>query len=131
MLDSSISLLATLPLNIRSQSISSLKMKFSIAIFAMVMAIVATEASPVVPYTAGVVAYDNAWPVATTSAAWSPYVLNANSHYGYGGWPVYGKSYGYSNAWAPAVVSTKVVDGGLWNYGSYGHGYGLGYSKYW
>lgn len=110
--------------------------QFTIAALALLMAI-ATEASPVVPYTAGVVAYDNAWPVATTGAAWSPY-WSGNAHYGYGAWPAYGKSYGYSNAWAPTVVSTtKVVDGGLWNYAPYGHGYGhgygygLGYSKYW
>ncbi|XP_021703356.1 uncharacterized protein LOC110677068 [Aedes aegypti] len=106
-------------------------MKFTIAVLALVLVIVATEASPVAPYTAGLVAYDNAWPHG--GAAWSPYGYGAygNAHYGYRGWPLYGKGYGYSSAWAPTVVSTKVVDGGLWNYGPYGHGYGLGYSKYW
>ncbi|XP_035777732.1 uncharacterized protein LOC118458887 [Anopheles albimanus] len=119
-------------------------MKFFIAILAIAVAAAAVEAS--------YLPYDNVLSYPSYASGWSgasyglPAVVDKYAYHSwYGGYPaaksivsypsvapvlaskVIDNSYGlgYNKLVAP-VVSTNVVDAGLWNYG----GYGLGYNKY-
>ena len=100
-------------------------MKFIIAVLALALAVAVTGSY----LPTSVVSYSAAVP-AVTSSVWPAYgglygkaaVASYAAYPGvYGNWPAYGKTWGYS----AAPVVTKVVDNGLWNYGSYG------YNKYW
>ncbi|XP_039439257.1 uncharacterized protein LOC120420326 [Culex pipiens pallens] len=112
-------------------------MKIIIALFTVVLAVVAAEPS----YLTSVL--PQAVPVPISTSVWPPYGVYGKGlaqRYGpvasypgyqagvYGGLPVYGNAWGYSAPVVGAYGNTKLIDNGLWNYGGYGFGHT---NKYW